>query len=116
MQVSADGKASLLAWYFDNQNYVELTMMEKKDKWLLKQRSGGNQVARDSLKETIEPNVTYHVLITFNGSNFQVFIDDSVIPILDVPAGAIPNGGLAVRVKSAKESVVEAKFDEFLVY
>ncbi len=37
-----NGKVSILGWYRDNKNFVELKMMPGKDKWTLKQVSNGS--------------------------------------------------------------------------
>lgn len=92
------GRVSLIGWYFDKRNLVEVRLMEDKDKVLLIQKSGGIKAAKASAAMTIDPGIAYNLQVSYNGTNFQVFLNGAMI--LDEPAGAIPSGNAAFRVKS----------------
>jgi hypothetical protein len=92
------GRISLLAWFEDKKTFVEVRLMEDRDKVLLLQKSNGAKVAKASAPFTIDPGVTYNLQITYDGTNFQVFLNGSLI--LTQAAAAVPSGNAGIRVKS----------------
>ena len=98
MQTIVGGKVSLLAWHTGNMNYVELIMKEDKDRWVLKQRNLGFVAAKTKFKQVIDPNVSYAVDISFDGTNFQVLLNGT--PIMTMPAAASPFGTVGFKIKS----------------
>lgn len=86
---------SMLGWYVDKQNYVELKMDKANDRWQFKQKVNGIKVAKSKFSQVLGPNVTFHVKVTYDGVNFIVAVDS--VPIMTVPAGAVPNGTIALR-------------------
>ena len=70
-------RVSLLAWYVDNKNFVELMMKQENGKWILKQRSAGHIVgkAKFSSLAPIVVNQTYAVDLSFDGTTFRLVID-----------------------------------------
>lgn len=102
-------RVSLIGWYVDKKNLVELMMKEGENKWILKERVGGKSVAKASISQTIDPNTNYRATITYDGSNFLVYIDG--ILILTVPAPPPTPGTIGVRIKAGT-----GRFDEILAY
>lgn len=90
---------SFIGWYVDKKTLVELIMNKDKGKWILKYKAGGDIVAKGSAPGSIVTGQFYHVKITYDGTNFLVSIDGT--QILSIPAGGVPNGTAAVRIKGA---------------
>ena len=88
----------LLAWYFDKKNMVEVMMKEQSDSWVVKQRSGGRVVAKGKGISTIVPDTNYVVRITYNGSQFQLFVDDVLLVTLQ--DGASASGTVGFQIKA----------------
>ncbi|MCI0486114.1 MAG: Ig-like domain-containing protein [Blastocatellia bacterium] len=90
-------KVSLLGWYRDAGNYVELAMIHAKNKWVLTQYSNGNVVARKSFSQALEPDVAYDVQLRYDGENLRVVAGGDTIMTL-VPGTALW-GNVGFRVK-----------------
>ncbi|HSE41898.1 MAG TPA: SBBP repeat-containing protein, partial [Acidobacteriota bacterium] len=90
-------KVIVEGWYQDNRNRVELILNEEKDKWILKQRSGGSIVAKAKAAAVLNPQVRYDVLLSFDGSNFSLIVNGS--QILTMQAAAAPSGKVGLKVK-----------------
>jgi hypothetical protein len=88
----------LLAWYQNKQNTVELLMKEESDRWILKQRSGGRVVRKAKGIAAINPNSPYDVRITFDGSVFQVFVDEQLL--ITMNSAAASTGTIGFQSKS----------------
>jgi hypothetical protein len=64
---------------------------------MLRQYSSGKIVAKGKAILAIDPNVNYVVLLSYDGTNFELSIDG--VLVLTLPAGATPNGTIAFQVK-----------------
>lgn len=95
----ANTTVSLLGWYVDTVTNVELTLKEDVDKWQFKQKSGGTTVANQTFDQPLIPNTNYPVKISFDGTNFKVFVSE--VLIMTVPSGASPSGTVGFGVNSA---------------
>ncbi len=93
------GYVTLIAWFVDKNNKVELQMKEGRDKWTLRQRRNGNIVAKKSVSQTIDPDTLYQAEIRFDGTVFHLLIDS--VEILTLNASGIPNGTVGVGVRRA---------------
>lgn len=93
---NASAYVSLLGWYVDKQNMVEVRLDKDKQRWLLKQKVNGDTVAKAKAPATLVNQTFYHVILAFDGTNFTVNVDGN--PLITVPAGAVPNGTVAFRV------------------
>lgn len=82
----------LLGWYIDKKTTIELMMKEEADRWILKQKSGGNLLVKAKAILPIDPGIDYSVELSFDGINFHVRVNSN--EILTVPAGAIPPSGI----------------------
>ena len=68
-------KVWVLGWWTDKRNTIELLLKESVNKWVMKERVGGVVVKKAKGLSTINPNTVYDVLITYNGTTFEVFVD-----------------------------------------
>jgi hypothetical protein len=111
MQTSGgpNAQVNLQGWFTNGSNRVDLIMKENNDVWILKQRSNGRVVAKMKASATIDPNVNYHVLLIFDGTNFQLIVDGTVL--FTVPAGATPSGNVGFKVKNTTGT-----FQSIIVY
>jgi hypothetical protein len=111
---SANVRVSLLAWFADKRNLVEIRLMEDKNKVLLKQRSGGRTVAKQKALLAINPGVTYNVRAYFDGYDFQVRINGVLLFV--VSAADLPNGNAGIRIKSATGFPVSASIEQIRIH
>jgi plastocyanin len=104
-------RTSLLGWFFDKKNLVELLMKEEEDRWVLKQRLNGAVVSKGKAIQTILPNTDYRVRITYDqtSNTFQLFIDGAMV--VQINAAAPGTGAPGVRVKATTST-----FGEIIVF
>lgn len=95
----------MLGWYVDKKNTVELMMKEENDKWVLKERINGAIVAKTKMISVINPNTFYRARITFDGTQFQVFIDGNLLMSLN--AVGPHNGTVGFEAKGTVASFGE---------
>jgi uncharacterized delta-60 repeat protein len=91
-------KVSLLTWYTNPENYIEVIMSEETDRWLVRQHSGGRVVAKTKSRSPILPNSFYNVKVSSDGNEIRVTIDGVVLATLH--AFGTPNGTVGFRVKN----------------
>jgi hypothetical protein len=108
IQIGSGARASLLAWYLDIKNYVELIFLPSKNKIQLKQRVNKVVILKASANIVIDPNTSYQTSLSFNGTDFSVSVNGS--SLITIPAGATPNGTVGFRVKKGS-----GRFDEISV-
>jgi hypothetical protein len=92
-----NNRVSIFTWYQSNNEKLELTLKEESNRWMLRQYSSGKIVAKGKAILAIDPNVNYVVLLSYDGTNFELSIDG--VLVLTLPAGATPNGTIAFQVK-----------------
>ena len=103
---------SLLGWYKGPKDMVELMMKEATDKWILKYRVNGVTVAKAKGSKPILPNTAYSVKVSYDGSQFQVFVDDGATPLITMPATLIgPPGALGFQSKNTTASFDAIRID-----
>lgn len=97
MQTGGDlySKVSLYGWYNSKTQYVELMM--KDGRWVLKERVGGVIIHKAKYVSPTDPNTPYTVSVSFDGSNFHVFVDG--VDAITMPAGATGSGQFGYAVK-----------------
>jgi plastocyanin len=107
----AGTRTSLIGWFADKRNLVELLMKEEEDRWVLKQRIGGKVISKGKGIQTILPNTDYRTRVTYDqtSNSFQVFIDGTML--FQINAASPPPGAPGVRVKSTTST-----FGEILVF
>ncbi|HSP06451.1 MAG TPA: hypothetical protein VLR94_04700, partial [Acidobacteriota bacterium] len=102
-------RVSLLGWFVDKKNSVELMMKEENDTWIFKQRSGGTVVAKAKASAVIAPGVSYAAKVTFDGSLFTITVDN--VPLMTVPAAVSPAGTVGFQVKGTTGTFDEIRVD-----
>ena len=81
---------SLVGWYQDSKNYVELLLKVNANTWDLIQKSAGKNAAKQSFAQNLSVNTNYRAKISFDGTQFKVYINGTLI--ITMPAGAAPSG------------------------
>ncbi len=95
----------LIAWYVDDKNKVELLMKEEKDSWILKQRSNGPVVAKATGTLPIDPGVSYTVRMTFDGAQFQVYVNGMLAITMVKGGGSLPAGTVGFQMKGTTADI-----------
>lgn len=93
-------KLSLIGWYSDNGNYVELLVKESQNKIILKERVSGAVVRKAKALVSLFPNTLFQAKIAFDGSNFQVSVDGTLLITMPAYPGSLPSGTVAFQVKA----------------
>ncbi len=101
-------KVWLLGWYIDKRNTIEVLMKEENDKWIVRQKVNGVTVAKTKALATIDPNVSYHVVLSYDGSRITLNVNGSDVANLTPPVN--PNGTVGYQVKNTT-----ARFDSICI-
>jgi hypothetical protein len=96
-------KLWLLGWYVDKDNTMLILLKEENDKILVKQQVGGATAKKQSVPFTLNPNVAYAIRMVFDGTNFELFVDNVSVMIF-TPVGAVPTGTVGFQVKGTTGS------------
>lgn len=116
LQMDTDGtQASVLGWYTDKKNYVELRLMGDKDKVMLKQYTSAGTAAKQVAPFAVNAATNYHVTVTYNGVMFVVDINGGALG-MTVPTAVTPAGRAGFRVKSTTGANSTGRFGEIIVY
>ena len=100
MQSSGGPPVSLIAWYTDDDNFLELLMKQSNGRWILKHHTNGHVSVKEKFNAgSILPNTPYVVRINFDGVQFRVFINNSATPDITLTPIAQPNGTVGFKVK-----------------
>ena len=93
MQTSGGARniLTLLAWYTNKQNTMQLLMRQESGKWILKQRSGGSVVAKAKGSFPISVGVDYTVSLSYNGTQFELSVNSTPVLTL-IPAQPVSAG------------------------
>ncbi|HSE43279.1 MAG TPA: hypothetical protein VLH08_21145, partial [Acidobacteriota bacterium] len=77
---------------------------EENNAWVLKQRSNGTVVAKGKGSANILPNVSYNVELNFDGTNFTLRVDGTLL--ITMPAGAsVPSGTVGYQSRGTTVTV-----------
>jgi len=90
-------KVSLLGWWIDKKNFVEVMFKEAQDRVVLKLRINGSVVAKAKAVVSIDPNQTYDVKVEYQNSAYHVVIDG--VEQITLPASAPVSGTVGFLVK-----------------
>ena len=104
----AGNKVSVLSWYTDKGNNVEVLIKEESNKIIFKQRVNGSVAAKTKALVNIDPNVPYNIRINYDGLVFTLLVDGNSVATL--PAAGFPNGTIGFEVKKTT-----ARFGHVLV-
>lgn len=94
-------------WYQDKNNRVDIIVKEDTDTVILRQVVGGMIRAKQKAKIAIDPGSTYQLRSSFNGSDFSLSLDGTLLLVL--PAYAEPAGNLALKVKNTTASFQQVR-------
>lgn len=103
---------ALIGWHLNSKNYVELDLVEKSNKLVLKQKWNKSH-AKTSHRFPINPDQDYNVIINYDGTNFYVFVNRTFL--FATPALGIPNGKVGLRLKSKGGRLATASFKQLRV-
>jgi N-acetylneuraminic acid mutarotase len=96
-------KISMLGWYVDKNNLMELQFKEENDKIVLKQRVNGKIVAKAKASFMIDPNISYVVKVSYDGTLFTVSVNGSSLFTL-TPAAPVQSGTIGFEAKGTQGS------------
>ena len=105
---SAGNKMSMLAWYTDKGNNVEVIMKQQSGKFIVKQKAGGAVVAKTKALMNLQPNVSYDVRVEYDGTALHLIVNGTDIATVNAPSPA--SGTIALQ--AAKTT---ARFGHVLV-
>ena len=112
--VSSNGRASVYGWYQGASTNVELQVWDDKNRYVLRQLSGGTLVATRTVSRTVATNTNYHIKMQFDGVNFKVYVDN--VLILTQAAGTTPAGRVGFRAWSGNKQAKTSSFQGIIVY
>ena len=112
--VTTNGRASLFGWWLNSNTYVEMKLLDDKNTVQLTQLSAGTQVATKSAATSISSGTTYHLMLKFDGTSFQAYINGTLI--ITMAPGVTPSGKVGFGVSTAKNKAVTGKFPQIVVY
>ena len=93
---------SFFAWYTDRKNAVEVMMKQDKGKFILRQKVNGTTVGKTKGVTTLAPNVFYNITVSYDGSQFALIVDGTLLATL--PAAGSPLGTAGFQVKKTTAS------------
>lgn len=98
---------SLMGWYIDSKNYVELNMNKTKDTWVVKQKVNGKKVAKQKFFDSVDllANTLYHAKIVYDGTNILVYLHNGATPVITLPATIALPGTAAFLVKKTSGTI-----------
>jgi N-acetylneuraminic acid mutarotase len=108
-----DARCSLLAFYQDKRNLVELILMPDRGKWSLRHRVAGRLAAKSSVRMPIIVSQDYHIQMEYTGTNLQVMIDN--VPVFDIPIQNPGSGQVGFRVKSTNGLPASCSIEEIRI-
>jgi parallel beta-helix repeat protein len=111
---TASGRASVYGWYVNASTNVELQIQDDKNKYILRQISGGTLVATRTVSQAIATNTYYRIKMLFDGTSFKVFVNG--VLIMTQAAGTTPSGKVGFRAWSPNKKTKTASFKGIVVY
>ena len=90
---TAQAKVSVLAWYQDASNFVELRLVPTNGVLVLRQVVAGVMVGRVAVPQTLGVGITYRVTLSYDGAQFVVFLDGDTSPVATLAAALAPMSG-----------------------
>jgi hypothetical protein len=102
-------KVVINGWHQNSANRVELSLKEDVDRWKLKLIANGKLVAKARKTLAINPGTNYQIKIRYDGTEFQVWVNDQSLMKMSAPV--VPFGIAGFEVKKTS-----ASFDNILIY
>jgi hypothetical protein len=97
------GKASIFGWYQDSRTNIELMLDEAKDRLIFKQKFDGEKLDKQKAIFKIDPNKNYAVKIVFDGTNFKVLVQNTLL--ITSPAAWPAKGTVGLQIKNTSIAV-----------
>ncbi|MCI0611424.1 putative Ig domain-containing protein, partial [bacterium] len=94
---NSSSRVSLLGWWVDKKNFVEILLKEGQDRLVLKLRINGSVVAKAKASVPLNANQTYTVKVEYQNSAFHIFIDG--VEQITMPASPPASGTVGFLVK-----------------
>jgi len=88
-------KVGLIGWQRDWSNYVELTMEEEANRWVVSQIAAGSMVSRKAFGQTIDPNIGYRVGLSYDGSVVKLLLNG--VAVMSVPVTGALDGNVGLK-------------------
>lgn len=104
---NSGSRVSLLGWWIDKKNFVEVMFKEAQDRVVLKVRINGSVVAKAKALVSIDPNQTYDVKVEYQNSAYHVFIDGVEQITLTAPPPASGTVGFLVKGTTGTFGMIE---------
>ena len=102
-------KVVIDGWHQNSANRVELSIKEDVDRWKLKQIANGKLVAKARTTLVVNPGTNYRIKIRYDGTSFEVLVNDQ--PLMKMSSPVVPFGNAGFEVKKSS-----ASFDNILIY
>lgn len=107
------GKFSLLGWWQNKSNVVDLSFHSEQNRIALIQRSKATVVATKSISFPIQLGQTYRINIKFVNKGFTVLIDGN--EVIKLQSNIEPFGTVGFQLKSINGSDISASFKQILI-
>jgi hypothetical protein len=104
---NSGSRVSLLGWWIDKKNFVEVMFKEAQDRVVLKVRINGSVVAKAKAIVSIDPNQTYDVKVEYQNSAYHVFIDGVEQITLTAPPPVSGTVGFLVKGTTGTFGMIE---------
>ncbi|MCI0442077.1 hypothetical protein L0152_02530 [bacterium] len=111
--VTAEARASLLTHYLNKNNYVEVLMKEKNDKWVVKHWVNGSIAAKSSAISTINAGQMYDVQIEYLNGELQLTVDGNLL--IHFATTQPEQGTVGFRIKSTTQNPATLSVDDIIV-
>lgn len=108
------GHVSVLGWYQSKTTYVEVAMLDDKNKVKLTQKLNGKVVAKKLASGVpLSSGVTYDVVVGYNGTNITVTING--VQYISVVPGTNPTGLVGFKVAKGPSGPTTARLEQIVV-
>ncbi len=99
----------LLAWYAGRQDNFSVTLKPAQDKVVIRQKEGGVNLIREDIDFTLDEDLVYEVVVTFDGTDFQVSIDGGAFSHTQASLfPATPFGTVGVQSRNSDVQIHDA--------
>lgn len=103
---------SLIGWHQNKGTYVELDLLHKKNKIVLKQKASGSHTKK-AFRFTLSAGIDYVARMEYDGVQLNVFVNHQFL--FSAPALGSPTGNLGLRVKSPDHLPATGSFKQVQV-
>ncbi len=105
--LAAEIHVRLIGWFVDNQNNVSITLKPEQDKAVIRQKVDSVGFRQD-IDFPLDQDVTYTARITFDGTDFDFYLNGNHLGSLANNAAGTPFGTVGVQSRNADAHVQEA--------